>query len=56
MKMRSKAYLCSSTISLLSESSSLMAEKSAARLATLFWRGNKTEVIKGLATEAKLPL
>lgn len=34
-------HLCSSTISLLSESSSLMAEKSAARLAALFWRGRK---------------
>lgn len=33
-----KPYLCSSTISLLRESSSLMAEKSAARLAALFCR------------------
>lgn len=33
-----RPYLCSSTISLLRESSSLMAEKSAARLAALFWR------------------
>lgn len=40
---RTKYYLCSSTISLLRESSSLMAEKSAARFTTLFWRGSKTE-------------
>ncbi|KAI9520447.1 hypothetical protein NQZ68_017147 [Dissostichus eleginoides] len=35
-----------STISLLSESSSLMAEKSADRFAKLFWRGSEAEEYK----------
>lgn len=52
--MRTKAYLCSSTISLLRESSSLMAEKSAARLTTLFWRGSEAEDRRGLNSVLKV--